>query len=146
LWSQAPKRWAPKARDLWHFLKVSFYGKSGPGCTCGIKCQQFFIRQTNKEVSLFYHDLQTLRSLSVLNKNFYQFSHEMGRIRYSFICQGVPRPGDSELPFLSSSHAATCYYQSKRSKIEAIPLSALLKDTTSEFTDLQYLHTNPLKC
>jgi len=37
----------------------------------------------------------------------------------------VPRPGDSEVPFLPSSQAATCYYQSNHSKVEAIPLSAL---------------------
>jgi len=35
-------------------------------------------------------------------------------------------------PFRSSSQAATCYYQSNHSKVEAIPLSALPKDTTSE--------------
>jgi len=44
----------------------------------------------------------------------------------------VPRPGDSEVTFsvFESSQAATCYYQSNHSKVEAIPLSALLKDTT----------------
>jgi len=35
-------------------------------------------------------------------------------------------------PFRSSSQAATCYYQANHSKVEAIPLSALPKDTTSE--------------
>jgi len=40
----------------------------------------------------------------------------------------VPRLGDSEGTF----SAATCYYQSNHSKVEAIPLSALPKDTTSE--------------
>jgi len=34
-------------------------------------------------------------------------------------------------PFRSSGQAATCYYQSNHSKVEAIPLSALPKDTTS---------------
>jgi len=43
----------------------------------------------------------------------------------------VRRPGDSEA-FRSSSQAATCYYQSNHSKIEAIPFSVLLKDTTSK--------------
>jgi len=38
--------------------------------------------------------------------------------------------------FLVSSQAVTCYYQSNHSKVEAIPLSALLKDTTSELADL----------
>jgi len=47
-------------------------------------------------------------------------------------------------PFWSSSQAATCYYQSNHSKVEAIPLSALPKDTTSELASL-YLHTNPFK-
>jgi len=46
----------------------------------------------------------------------------------------VPRLGDSEGTF--SSQAATCYYQSNHSLVEAIPLSALLKDTTSELTGL----------
>jgi len=35
----------------------------------------------------------------------------------------VPRPGDSEVPFQSSSQAGTYYYQSNHSKVEAIPLS-----------------------
>jgi len=46
----------------------------------------------------------------------------------------VLRPGDSEVTFWSSSHAATCYYQSNHSKVEAIQLSALPKDTTSNPT------------
>jgi len=44
-------------------------------------------------------------------------------------------PGNQETangPFRSSSQAAACYYQSNRSKVEAIPLSAFPKDTTSE--------------
>jgi len=56
----------------------------------------------------------------------------------------VPRPGVSEGTFLvfeSSCHlllpeAATCYYQSNHSKVEAIPLSTLPKDTTSELARL----------
>jgi len=39
-------------------------------------------------------------------------------------------------PFRSSSHAATSYYQSNHSLVEAIPLSALPMDTTSELADL----------
>jgi len=39
-------------------------------------------------------------------------------------------------PLRSSSQAATCYYQSNHSKVEAIPLSALPKDTTSELAGL----------
>jgi len=38
----------------------------------------------------------------------------------------------ANLPFWSSSQAATCYYQSNHSKVEA----ALPKDTTSEPADL----------
>jgi len=34
----------------------------------------------------------------------------------------VPRPGDSEGPFRSLSKAATCYYQSNHSKVEAFRL------------------------
>jgi len=39
-------------------------------------------------------------------------------------------------PFWSSSQAATCYYQSNDSKVEAIPFSALPKGTTSELAGL----------
>jgi len=38
--------------------------------------------------------------------------------------------------FRFSSIAVTCYYQSNHSKVEVIPLSALLKDTTSELAGL----------
>jgi len=38
--------------------------------------------------------------------------------------------------FRSSSQAATCYYQFNHSKVEAISLSALPKDTTSELASL----------
>jgi len=47
-------------------------------------------------------------------------------------------------PFRSSSQAATCSYQSNHSKVVAIPLSALPKDTTSELA--VYLHTIPFSC
>jgi len=39
-------------------------------------------------------------------------------------------------PFRSSIQAATCYYHSNHSKVEAITLSALSKDTTSELAGL----------
>jgi len=39
-------------------------------------------------------------------------------------------------PFRFSSQAATCYYQSNYSKVEAIPLSVLPKDTKSELAGL----------
>jgi len=47
----------------------------------------------------------------------------------------VPRPGENEG---TSSQAATCYYHSNsnHSKAEATPLSALLKETTSELAGL----------
>jgi len=49
------------------------------------------------------------------------------KYRYSFICQGAStRRQRSDL----SSQAATFYYQYNHSKVEAIPLSALPKDTT----------------
>jgi len=38
-------------------------------------------------------------------------------------------------PFQSSIQAATCYYQSNHSKVEAFSLSALPKDTTSKLVD-----------
>jgi len=52
----------------------------------------------------------------------------------------VPRPRNSEGTFQSSSEAATYYYQSNHTKEEAIPLSALPKDTTSELAGLSSHH------
>jgi len=49
----------------------------------------------------------------------------------------VPRPGDSEVTFSGlPSQAATCYYQSNHSKVEAILLSVLSKDTSGELAGL----------
>jgi len=62
----------------------------------------------------------------------------------------LPQPGDSEVTFsvfVSSCHlllrsscqAATCYYQSNHSKVEAIPLSAFQK--TQQANMPAYIHT-----
>jgi len=48
----------------------------------------------------------------------------------------ISRPGGNEVTFSSSSQAVSCYKQSNHSKVEAIPLSALPKDTTSEIAGL----------
>jgi len=49
----------------------------------------------------------------------------------------VRLPGDSEVTFFWYSYqSAICYYQSNHSKVEAIPLSALPMDTTSELAGL----------
>jgi len=55
----------------------------------------------------------------------------------------VPRPGDSKGAFLvfKLSCQLLFYYQSNHSKVEAIPLTALPKDTTSELAS--YLHHYP---
>jgi len=58
------------------------------------------------------------------------------RFRYSFIRQGTSTRRQRMWPFRSSSQAATCYYQFNHSKVEAIPVSALPKDTTSELAGL----------
>jgi len=51
---------------------------------------------------------------------------------YSFICQGTYLDLETmKGPFLFSNQAATCYYQSNHSMVEAISLSALFKDTTA---------------
>jgi len=42
----------------------------------------------------------------------------------------VPWPGDSEVTFSFFESNYTCYYQSYHSKVEAIPLSLLPKDTS----------------
>jgi len=67
------------------------------------------------------------------------------RQRYSFICKGTStRRQQSDLFFGSSRQAATCYFQYDYSKEEAIPLSALPKDTTSELAALS--SPNLFKC
>jgi len=48
----------------------------------------------------------------------------------------VPRPGDSEFTFSVSSQAATYFYQSNHSKVEAIPLRALSKNTSQRIASL----------
>jgi len=58
------------------------------------------------------------------------------RFRYSFFCQGTSTRRQRRDFFSLLSQAATCYYQSNHSKIEAISFSALPKDTTSELTGL----------
>jgi len=52
-------------------------------------------------------------------------------IRYSFICQGTStRRSEVTFSVFESSYHLLTYYQSNHSKVEAIPLSALPKDTT----------------
>jgi len=55
----------------------------------------------------------------------------------------VPRPGDSEVSFRSSSQAAICYYQSNHSMVEAIPLLTVPCPRTQQPNLRVYLHTNP---
>jgi len=50
----------------------------------------------------------------------------------------VPQPGDSEWTIRPLSQAATCYKQSNNSNVEAIPVSALPKYTTSELAGLSF--------
>jgi len=52
------------------------------------------------------------------------FQEKIGLGTHLFVNK-VPRAGDSEVTFWSSSQAATSYYQSNHSKVEAILLSAL---------------------
>jgi len=58
----------------------------------------------------------------------------------------VPWPGDSEGTFSVFESSCHLYYQSNHSKVEAILLSALPKDSTSELAGLSPhpLHINPL--
>jgi len=56
----------------------------------------------------------------------------------------IPRQGDSEVIFRSSSQTVTCYYQSNHSKAEAIPLTTLPKDTTSKIAGLSPQSTQTL--
>jgi len=56
----------------------------------------------------------------------------------------VSRRGDSERAFSVFELSCPGYYQSNYSKVEAIPLSALPKDTTSELAGLS--SHDPFKC
>jgi len=59
----------------------------------------------------------------------------------------VPRPGDSKVPLCGlrvKLPPVTTSLTTAHSKVVAIPLSALPKDTTSELA--AYLHTYPFKC
>jgi len=56
----------------------------------------------------------------------------MVKFKYSIICQGFSQPGDSEVTFSVIESSCTCFYRFNYSKIKAVPLSALPKDTTSE--------------
>jgi len=56
-------------------------------------------------------------------------------LRYSFICLNLNQE-TAKKSFGFSSEAVTCFYQSNHAKVEAILLSALPKDTTSELAGL----------
>jgi len=60
----------------------------------------------------------------------------VNRFKYSFYLSRYLDQDTAKGLFWSSSQATTCYYQSICSKVEAIPLSALPKDTTSELAGL----------
>jgi len=55
--------------------------------------------------------------------------------RYSFICQGTSTSRQRRDLF-GHRVKLPCYYQSNHAKVEEIPLSALVKDTTSELAGL----------
>jgi len=68
-------------------------------------------------------------------------SYHLNFVRYTglgthLFAKVPPQPGNSEVTYSVFDSAATCYYKSNRSKVEAIPLSALPKDTTSELAGL----------
>jgi len=54
----------------------------------------------------------------------------------SFICQGTSTRRHRRDFYDLPSQAATCFYLSNYSKVEAIPVSALPKDTTSELAGM----------
>jgi len=62
-------------------------------------------------------------------------NHYVKVLNYSFICQ-VPQPGDSEGTISVFESSCHCYYQSNHTKVEAIQLSALPKDTASKLAGL----------
>jgi len=62
----------------------------------------------------------------------------------SFICQDINNFDQETVkrPFRTASQATTCYYQSNHSNVEATPLSACPKDTTSEISSLSSYYTS----
>jgi len=52
----------------------------------------------------------------------FQYTYSVHRRLRTRLFVKIPRPRDSEVTFSQSlSQAATCYYQSNHSKVEAIP-------------------------
>jgi len=67
----------------------------------------------------------------------------MNQIKFStcsFICQRY-RPGDNEGILSVFESTTTCYCLSNHSKVEAIPFSALSKDTTSKIARRRLIFT-----
>jgi len=60
----------------------------------------------------------------------------LGLGTHLFVKIGYLNQETAKWPLRSSSQAATCYYQSNHLKVKAIPLSAFLKDTSSELAGL----------
>jgi len=70
---------------------------------------------------------------------------EVTAFRYLSICKGTSTMWQrKDLCDFRAKLPPDSYYQSNHSKVEAIPLSALSKDTTRELTGLSL--TNPFKC
>jgi len=57
----------------------------------------------------------------------------LGTLMSGHLFVKVLQPGDGEGPFRSSSQAATCYYQSNHSNVEAIPLKSPYKQIEKAF-------------
>jgi len=77
-----------------------------------------------------------LQEIRVLLATSLAYEFRLGRFRWAFYLSRHLNQKQRRKLLLSLSQAATCCYQSNRSKIEAIPLSALPKDTTSELAGL----------
>jgi len=67
-----------------------------------------------------------------------EFREDLTVCCFDHLFAKLPWPGESEMTLQFSSQAATCYWQSNHSEVEAISLSALPKYTTSEFLDLSF--------
>jgi len=73
------------------------------------------------------HDLfASAFSCKIINFSYHRFALD------THLFVKVPRPGDSEVTFSVFDSCCHCYYQSNHSLVEAIPLNALPKNTTSE--------------
>jgi len=95
----------------------------------------FTIQQLSYIKSLLNFTPKSLDKFRIVPDSFRQNTREFSAESLQF-CSFISQVASTRRQRSSSSQAATCYYQSNHSKIEAISLIALPNDKTSELTNL----------